>query len=536
MKRIFIFLIFINSLTFGQSIDLKKGLVLHYPVLSNSLNDFSNQKNDAILNGEPIFAKDRFGNDNGAVKLTGSKVDFSAKNVELLSSLKTKRAISISAWVYIEDWGNAGIFPIFSKSYNFSKDGFFLWLNPNGFELKEGVGGLSYEFEIKTKKWYHIVANFAYKNDDEIEWGFYLNELGSMSVIQKMGNPNTDDVELYFGKIKRIKDELPEVVYANGLFDEIRIYDRLLDKREIKALFEEEDNSENLLKLTQKRNEIVVSPSNQTNQQAKIDKPLIERTSEIVNVESPTKENGLKPNPEINKLGKYYALIISNNDYQDPKIAKLDKPIEDGTKLYETLITHYVFEKENVRFLKDATYEQMIEVFDYFTNIIKPQDNFLVFYAGHGHWEEARKLGYWLPVDAKEKNKAQWLSNSLIKDYMRTIDSKHTLLIADACFSGSIFKTRAAFQDASMAINKLYELPSRKAMTSGTLKTVPDESMFLKYLVKKLLENQDDYMSSDDLFSRFRLAVTNNSPTTPQYGVIQESGDEGGEFIFVKRK
>jgi hypothetical protein len=58
----------------------------------------------------------------------------------------------------------------------------------------------------------------------------------------------------------------------------------------------------------------------------------------------------------------------------------------------------------------------------------------------------------------------------------------------------------------------------------------------LKYLVKKLLENQDDYMSSDDLFSRFRLAVTNNSPTTPQYGVIQESGDEGGEFIFVKRK
>lgn len=82
MKRIFIILILINSLTFGQSIDLKKGLVLHYPVLSNSLNDFSNQKNDAILNGEPIFAKDRFGNDNGAVKLTGSKVDFSAKNVE----------------------------------------------------------------------------------------------------------------------------------------------------------------------------------------------------------------------------------------------------------------------------------------------------------------------------------------------------------------------------------------------------------------------------------------------------------------------
>ena len=536
MKRLFTFLILINSFSFGQSIDLKNGLVVHYPVMSNSLNDFSTRKNDAVASGELNFSKDRFGNDNGAIKLTGSKADFSSKNVELLSSLKTKKAISISAWVYVEDWGNSGIFPILSKSFNFSKDGFFLWLNPNGFELKDGVGALSYEFEIKTKKWYHIVANYGYKNDDEIEWGFYLNELGSMSVIKKMGNPNMDDVELYFGKIKRIKDELPEVVYANGMLDEIRIYDRLLDKREIKALFEEEDNSENLLKLAQKRNEIVVSKTTEITQPIKVDKPLIERALENVKDDQPSKENLVKPNPAINKVGKYYALIISNNDYQDPKIAKLDKPIEDGSKLYETLITHYVFEKENVKFLKDATYEQMIEVFDYFTNIIKSDDNFLVFYAGHGHWEEARKLGYWLPVDAKEKNKAQWLSNSLIKDYMRTIESKHTLLIADACFSGSIFKTRAAFQDASMAINKLYELPSRKAMTSGTLKTVPDESMFLKYLVKKLIENQDEYMSSDDLFSRFRLAVTNNSPTTPQYGVIQESGDEGGEFIFVKRK
>lgn len=536
MKRLFTFLIFISSLSFGQSFDLKNGLVVHYPVLSNSLNDFSTYKNDAVASGELNFAKDRFGNENGAVKLSGSKADFLVKNSELLNSLKTKRAISISAWVYIEDWGNAGIFPIFSKSYNFSKDGFFLWLNPKGFELKDGVGALSYEFEIKTKKWYHIVANYAYKNDDQIEWGFYLNELGSMSIIQKMGNANLDNVELYFGKIKRINDELPEVVYANGMLDEIRIYDRLLDKREIKALFEEEDNSENLLKLAQKQTEAVVSKTTEITQQDKVDKPLIERVSEVVKEGNITNENVVNPNPAISKLGKYYALIISNNDYQDPKMAKLDKPIEDGTKLYETLIANYIFEKENVKFLKDATYEQMIEVFDHFTNIIKPEDNFLVFYAGHGHWEEARKLGYWLPVDAKEKNKAQWLSNSLIKDYMRTIESKHTLLIADACFSGSIFKTRAAFQDASMAINKLYELPSRKAMTSGTLKTVPDESMFLKYLVKKLLENQDEYMSSDDLFSRFRLAVTNNSPTTPQYGVIQESGDEGGEFIFVKRK
>ena len=79
-------------------------------------------------------------------------------------------------------------------------------------------------------------------------------------------------------------------------------------------------------------------------------------------------------------------------------------------------------------------------------------------------------------------------------------------------------------------------MPSRKAMTSGTLKTVPDESVFLKYLVKNLKENQDDYLSSDELFMRFRKAVTQNSKTTPLYGAVSDTGDEGGEFIFVKRK
>jgi hypothetical protein len=118
---------------------------------------------------------------------------------------------------------------------------------------------------------------------------------------------------------------------------------------------------------------------------------------------------------------------------------------------------------------------------------------------------------------------------------MGSINSKHTLLIADACFSGSIFKTRSAFKDAQPAINKLYELSSKKAMTSGNLKEVPDQSVFMHYLVKRLTENSEKYISSDILFSSFRQAVLNNSSTEPQYGTIQNAGDEGGEFIFIKR-
>ena len=252
--------------------------------------------------------------------------------------------------------------------------------------------------------------------------------------------------------------------------------------------------------------------------------------------ESPniTTANPPVKNQKISIVGKFYALIIGNNDYQDLEIPSLDEPVSDATKLFNVLTTRYTFEKSNVTFLKNATYVQMIQAFDDLSNKITKNDNLLVFYAGHGWWNELKSLGFWLPIDAKKTNTAYWIPNSRISDYMSSIKSKHTLLIADACFSGSIFKTRG-LADAKPSINKLYELPSKKAMTSGTLKEVPDKSVFLQYLVQRLNDNPEKYISSDMLFSSFREAVLNNSPTEPQYGTIQNAGDEGGEFIFILR-
>jgi hypothetical protein len=258
-------------------------------------------------------------------------------------------------------------------------------------------------------------------------------------------------------------------------------------------------------------------------------------TSENITFRNQETTAPAKSDETINNIGKYYALIIGNNAYQDVNIISLDGPIKDATNLYNILTTKYTFDPRNITFLKNATYEQMISAFDEMSNKITKNDNLVVFYAGHGVWDEAKELGYWLPVDAKKTNTAYWIPNSRISDYMSSIKSKHTLLIADACFSGSIFKSRKAFSDAQPSINKLYEMPSKKAMTSGTLKEVPDKSVFLKFLVERLSDNKEKYLSSDMLFASFRQAVLNNSPTEPQYGTIQNAGDEGGEFIFIRK-
>lgn len=244
------------------------------------------------------------------------------------------------------------------------------------------------------------------------------------------------------------------------------------------------------------------------------------------------------PKPEASLLpgvGKYYALVIGINEYADPQITNLDRPIQDAEMFYNTITTRYTFDRENVRFLRNATYADIVESLDYFAKVVGREDNFLIFYAGHGYWDRESEVGYWLPADARRSSKVAWFRNSTLRDYLREIKSKHTLLISDACFSGGIFKTRSVFLDAAPAISKLYELPSRKAMTSGTLTEVPDQSAFLKYMIDRLQKNTEKYLSAEQLFSSFRVAVINNSNVVPQFGEIRDVGDEGGDFIFILR-
>ncbi len=253
------------------------------------------------------------------------------------------------------------------------------------------------------------------------------------------------------------------------------------------------------------------------------------------NVSSPSGFGFAAPSP-ADFTGKYYALIIAINEYEDPMINDLEAPLTDATSLHGILSRSYTFEPGDIMFLKNPKRAEIIDALDHLERTVSPDDNLLIFYAGHGHWDENTHKGYWLPSDANHESTANWLRNSSLTGYMSSINSKHTLLIADACFSGSIFQTRAAFPKSTRAVERLHSMNSRKAMTSGTLKEVPDESVFLKYLMERLDENQEVYLPSEQLFYNLKPAVLNNSDNVPQFGEVKNAGDEGGDFIFVRRK
>jgi len=240
----------------------------------------------------------------------------------------------------------------------------------------------------------------------------------------------------------------------------------------------------------------------------------------------------------ISGVPNYYTLFIGVDNYQfaSANLSNLSKPIKDASSFRDILLTKYAFPVTNSTLLKNPTRTEIIKALEELAKKITPKDNLLIFYAGHGYWDERLKVGYWLPSDSRTDEKSSWIANSTIRDYIAGIQSKHTLLISDACFSGSIFKTREVNSEINeYGVSKIYQLPSRKAMTSGTLTTVPDESKFMQYLVKRLSENTNKYLTTRQLFFSVETAVLNNTNTVPQLGVIQETGDEGGDFIFIKR-
>ncbi|MDZ4795589.1 MAG: caspase family protein [Bacteroidota bacterium] len=241
------------------------------------------------------------------------------------------------------------------------------------------------------------------------------------------------------------------------------------------------------------------------------------------------------------KQGLNYALLLAAQNYSDNKIPSLENPVADAVKLKLILKNSYNFDESNIITLfnpeKNDIKRQLLEL----TNIIKPEDNLVIFYAGHGIWVDKDKKGYWMLIDSKLDDANTWLPNKDVLDLIAKLPARHTLLITDACFSGSVFKTRGLElrkkdETNPSMVQQMNEKISRVAITSGNDTEVPDKSVFMKYLVKALSENKDKYLTAQKMFiTQIIEAVMTETKTEPRYGTLELAGHVGGDFIFIKK-
>lgn len=234
-------------------------------------------------------------------------------------------------------------------------------------------------------------------------------------------------------------------------------------------------------------------------------------------------------------FGSYHAILIGNQAYGNG-IDTLDTPYKDVEVLAALLEDQYGFD---VNVLKDATRQQMLSVFNEATEKLSGDDNLLIYYAGHGHYDKDYDQGYWLPVDASAEDRTTWIDSGSVKDMIKRMSAKHVLLVADSCFSGTLLRSANNARSS-----KFYEIiasrTARLAMTSGNIEPVMDgggdgHSIFARQFINTLLTDRP-IIDGTYLYNSVREPVVTQSGQMPQYSNIRFLESDGGDFLFVKHQ
>ncbi len=255
---------------------------------------------------------------------------------------------------------------------------------------------------------------------------------------------------------------------------------------------------------------------------------------------------GASPTPADLDIGTYRALLIGVQDYADGSgIRDLSTPENDARALGTLLQERFGFDEVRVLTAERATRAGVLDALDQLRGESSPSDAVLVFFAGHGVWDEARDQGYWLPTDAVSDSRANWISNADLRDELGANPARHVLVISDACFSGSLIGTRdlggaEAVGDLAAA-QRLAGKRSRWVVASGGDEPVLDRhlstghSVFGYYLLQVLEEQRDPYVNLGSFLDTLQKRVVNNAPQTPIAAPLRYAGDEGGQLVLVNR-
>jgi len=239
---------------------------------------------------------------------------------------------------------------------------------------------------------------------------------------------------------------------------------------------------------------------------------------------------------ERQDLGSYYALVIGVNNYTS--FRPLKTAVSDAKAVADVLRDLYGF---RTKLILNGTRRDIISALDKLRGELTQKDNLLVYYAGHGYFDEDADRGYWLPVDASGDSSADWISNADITDKLKALLAKHVMVVADSCYSGTLTRGIKVTMRSSTYLKRLLAKKSRTVLTSGGLEPVMDagggeHSVFAEAFLNALRSNIS-VVDGTQLFVEVREQVRLAAPQDPQYSNVRFAGHEiGGDFLFVRKQ
>jgi hypothetical protein len=239
--------------------------------------------------------------------------------------------------------------------------------------------------------------------------------------------------------------------------------------------------------------------------------------------------------------GRHYALVIGNNAYQ--YLPPLQTAMADARVIESILRERYGFE---TKLLLNAGRQQIFSAISYYRQKLDQNDNLLVYYAGHGHFDREADKAFWLPIDARREDSANWVSADDITSNVKAIPARHVLIVSDSCYSGTIYRslgiTAGEVSERGRFLQKMQAGRSRTLMASGGNEPVADgggdgHSVFARVFLTGLTQMDRSSFTGAELFRDFvQERVAGKADQTPEYNPLRNSGHESGDFVFVRKQ
>lgn len=254
-------------------------------------------------------------------------------------------------------------------------------------------------------------------------------------------------------------------------------------------------------------------------------------------------ENDVKfqNNSSEEDVGVDRALIFATNIYDS--FSELVNPVLDASTVADELQSNYYVQTELV--INPTLKEAIEKIREYAKLDYGKNDNLLIFFAGHGIYDEVFKEGYVISRDSKSDDvaKTSYLSHSNLRTMINNIPCNHILLVMDVCFGGTFdpliaSKSRAADMYAEVTndefIQRKMKYKTRLYLTSGGKEYVPDgrpghHSPF----ARKFLEALRNYGGHDGILTVNEvIQYVEKVDPQPRFGEFGDN-EPGSDFILL---
>lgn len=240
-----------------------------------------------------------------------------------------------------------------------------------------------------------------------------------------------------------------------------------------------------------------------------------------------------------------HALLFATNVYDS--FSELVNPVLDANTIAAELEENYNVQTEIVN---NATLTQTVEkIREYASKSYEENENLMIFFAGHGIYDEIFKEGYVISSDSRadDISKTSYLSHSNLRTMINNIGCKQIFLVMDVCFGGTFDPHLSAgshrggmemYKDISREqfIERKTKYKTRLYLTSGGKEYVPDgRSGFHSPFARRFIEALRKYGGEDGILTTNEiLQYVEKVNPQPRFG---EFGDNapGSDFILISK-